>query len=54
LFVCHVEISQTIVPPAALWVLLESPQWITMKQLGFMIFLPIVKKLLNIERFFLL
>jgi hypothetical protein len=37
-FVCHVEISQTIVPLAMLLVTLENPQQIEVHGVGFIMF----------------
>jgi len=55
LFVCfycfsNVEISQTIMPLAMLLVPLKIPQWVGMKEVNFIMFFPIVEKLLNIEQ----
>jgi hypothetical protein len=56
LFFCfdfHYEISQTTMPLAALLVQLESPQWVWVHGVGFIMFQPKVEKLLNIEYFFI-
>jgi hypothetical protein len=52
LFVCHVGISQIRFSFAGLLVPLESPQWLGVHQVGFIMFQPAVEKLLNIEHFF--
>jgi hypothetical protein len=47
------EISQTIVPLVALLLLvLESPRWVGVHWVGFMMFQPMVEKLLSIEQIF--
>jgi len=51
-FVSHVEISQTMVPPAMFLVMLESPQQIKVHGVGFIMFWFIMQKSLNIEFFF--
>jgi hypothetical protein len=52
LFVYHVEISQIRFSFAGLLVPLESPQWLGVHQVGFIMFQPAVEKLLKIEHFF--
>jgi hypothetical protein len=52
LFVFYVEISETTAPLAMLLVPLESPWWIGVHQLGFIMFGPMVEELLNIEQKF--
>ncbi len=52
IYVCHIKISQTITPLATLLVVLESPWLIGVRNVGFIMFQPILKKLLNIEFFF--
>ncbi len=47
-FVCCVEISQTTTPLVAFFVLLESPQWDEVHQIGFIMFQRMLEKLLNI------
>jgi hypothetical protein len=51
LFVCCVEISQIMAILVAILVMLESPQWIVVYWVGFMMFQPMMQKLLNIEQF---
>jgi hypothetical protein len=48
-FVCHVEISQIMGPLVGLLVPLESPWWVEVHWVGFIIFPLTVGKLLNIE-----
>jgi hypothetical protein len=55
LFVCHIEISQTLTPEAMLLLLLESLWWVGVHQLDSEIlirdqFWPTMEKLLNIEK----
>jgi hypothetical protein len=45
LFVCHIELSQTIIPFVAFLVSLESPWWMV-HQIGFRMFWPIIENLL--------
>jgi hypothetical protein len=47
LFVCHIEICLTMWPLSVLLVLLEGPQWVWVHQAGFIMFQPMVEKLLN-------
>jgi hypothetical protein len=51
-FICHVEISETMAHIAMLLVLLESPQWVGVHWVGFIMFQPTMEKLLNIEQIF--
>jgi hypothetical protein len=50
LFFCHVETFQTTTPLAMLLVPPENPWWIQVHEVGFIMFWPMVKKLLNIEQ----
>jgi hypothetical protein len=52
-FFFDVEISQTMMPLATLLISLESFQWVAVHQVGFIMFQPTMKKLLNIEQFFI-
>ncbi len=47
-FVCHIEISQTMVPLVTTLVPLESRQWVGAMELVFIMFWLVVKKLLQI------
>ncbi len=49
-FVCHVEISQTMVPIAALLVSLESPWWVEVHQIGFITIQPTVEVVIEYWR----
>ncbi len=51
-FICHIEISQTVVALVMFWVLLESPWfwWIGVHQNGLIMFRPTLQELLNIEK----
>ncbi len=49
LFVCRVAISQNIMPPIALLVLLKIPQWVGVHQGDLVLFRPMVQELLDIE-----
>ncbi len=51
-FVCHVEISQIIAPLATLLIALKSPQLLGVHQVDFLMFGPMLEKLLNIEQIF--
>jgi hypothetical protein len=49
-FGCHVEISQTLVPPFAHYISLESSQWVSkgVHWGGFILFRPMVWELLRV------
>jgi hypothetical protein len=51
-FVCHVEISQITAPLATLLMALKSPQFLGVHRVDFLMFGPMLEKLLNIEQIF--
>jgi hypothetical protein len=53
LFVCHdVEVSQTMTLPVMFLVPLESPWWVKVCWVRFIMFQPMMDKVLNIEQIF--
>jgi hypothetical protein len=52
LFVALRSTKHTLTPFVTLFITLESLGWVGLHQVGFIIFQPIMEKLLNIEQFF--
>jgi len=51
-FICHIVTFKTTTLLATLLVLLQSLSWVGVQKVGFIMFQPLMEKLLNIEKKF--